>query len=66
MYPNLKAEMARLGLTGLELAKRIDINNTTFSQKLNCKSEFTMAEAKRIKKALGTEMSLDDLFEVRQ
>lgn len=66
MYPNLRAEMARLGVTGMELAKRIDINNTTFSQKLNCKSEFTMAEARKIKQELGTEMSLDDLFALKQ
>ena len=66
MYPNLRAEMARLGVTGMELAKRIDINNTTFSQKMNCKSEFTMAEARKIKQELGTEMSLDDLFALKQ
>jgi transcriptional regulator with XRE-family HTH domain len=63
MYPNLRAEMARKKVTGQELAKRIGITNGTFSQKFNGKFDFTLDEAQKIKKALGTDISIEELFE---
>lgn len=63
MYPNLRAEMARKKITGAEIAKQIGITNSTFSQKFNGKFDFSLEEAQRIKKALGTDMSIEDLFE---
>ena len=63
MYPNLRAEMARKKITGQELAKKIGVTNGTFSQKFNGKFDFTLEEAQSIKKALGTDMTIEYLFE---
>lgn len=63
MFSNLRAEMARKNITGQELAERIGITNGTFSQKFNGKSDFTLKEAKAIKEALGTDLTIEALFE---
>ena len=67
MYPNIRGEMARKGLTQkdivVELKKRgFTMVVPTFSAKLNGKFDFTFAEAVAIKSILGTTMSLEDLF----
>lgn len=63
MYPNLRAEMARKKITGTELAKQIGVTNGTFSAKFNGKFDFTLDEAQAIKKVLGTDISIEELFE---
>lgn len=63
MFRNLRAEMARVGMTGKELAKEIGITNSTFSTKMNGKALFSLDEAFKIKKALRSRLSLDVLFE---
>lgn len=62
MYPNLNAEMARIGLTRMELARKLEITSSTLSLKLNGKSELSLGECVRIKKILGTDMSIELLF----
>ena len=66
MYPNLKAEMARKGITAIELVKALPDNvkmaASTFSQKFNGKFAFTLDEADAIRSILGVEMSIDELF----
>lgn len=62
MYPNLNAEMARIGLTRMELARKLEITSSTLSLKLNGKSELSLGECVRIKKILGTDMSIESLF----
>lgn len=62
MYPNLRAEMARAGVSGAEVAKMLGITAGTFSQKSNGKNEFSLDEAKTIKDMLGVDMPLDELF----
>ena len=64
MYPNLRAEMARLKITASELAEKLGITNSTFSLKLNGKSDFTLEEACKIKDSLGVDMPLEVLFAV--
>ena len=69
MFPNIRAEMARKGLTQkdvvTELQKRgFTMVVPTFSAKLNKKYEFTFGEAIAIKDILGTEMSIEELFTV--
>ena len=64
MYPNLNAEMARRNLTALTLSQRTGIPYSTLTPKLSGKAPIKLAEAKEIKKALGTDMSIDDLFSV--
>lgn len=64
MYPNLRAEMARKNITSAELANRLGISTSTMSTKMNGKYPFTLDEAKSIKTALKTELSVEELFEV--
>lgn len=63
MYPNLRAEVARKGLTMKELAKRIGIGESTMNQKLNGKYAFTLDEAVLIRDVLEVDIPLDVLFE---
>lgn len=65
MYPNLEAEIARKGITKTDLAKKINMPRTTFTHKLRGESEFTVAEAKRIKKMIFPEHSIGYLFKKR-
>lgn len=63
MYSNLEAEMKRQKITHSALAKRMGRSLTTISLKLNGKGNFTLPEAKLIKRILGNEFSLEYLFE---
>ena len=68
MYPNLRAEIVRQGLTmekvveGIKAQSDVTISVTHFSLKMNGKYPFTLTEAFAIKKFLKTEMSIDELF----
>ncbi len=63
MFPNLRAEIARKGLTMAEVADAIGLSVTHFSLKMNGKYGFTLAEAFAIKKFLKTKLSIDVLFQ---
>lgn len=63
MYPNLKAEMARVGINMIILAERIDMPYSTLVQKMSGRSEFTVGEAFSIRKALGVDVPIEVLFE---
>lgn len=65
MYPNLEAEIARKNITKTEIADGIDMPRTTFTQKISGKFEFTVAEAKKIKKRYFPEHSIEYLFKKR-
>jgi predicted transcriptional regulator len=62
MFPNLNAEIARAGLTNAEVAKKANMSYSTFSLKMNGKSKFTFDETLRIKKAIGVDIPLEELF----
>ena len=62
MYPNLRAEMARRGVTISQLAAVIGVQLQTLSRKLNGGSEFTLTEAYAIKDYLGLTMPIEVLF----
>lgn len=67
MFPNIRAEMARKGLTQADIVSALQKRGftmvvPTFSAKLNDKYEFTFAEAVAIKDILGVEMPLEELF----
>ena len=62
MYPNVRAEMARLKITLTMLADYLGLAISTTSQKLNEHSQFTIEECKKIKTLLKTDMPLDELF----
>ena len=69
MFPNLRAEIARKGLTMAEVVEGIfkesgvQISITHFSLKMNGKYDFTLKEAFAIKKFLKTKLPLDVLFQ---
>lgn len=59
LYPNIKAEMGRHGLTIKELATNLGLSTNSVSFKLNGKREFTLSEIERIACLFGC--SLDYL-----
>ena len=62
MFPNLRAEMARKNINMTQLSEMTGIPLQRLSAKLNGKRELLMSEAILIKKALGVDMPLDELF----
>ena len=62
MFPNLKAEMARRGLTVKGLAVLAGIPYSTLSQKLKGARGLSYDEALKIKTALGVSIPLEILF----
>lgn len=49
IYPNLEAELARLEIKKVELAKLIGKSPNTIYSKLNGKTELTLSEARLIR-----------------
>jgi len=67
-FPNVKAEMARNGVTIEELAKEMGISPTTLSNKLNGHYDLWLNECHQIRAYInenGGEFMLDDLFPAR-
>ena len=62
MYPTLKAEFARRGLTLQMVADRLGIGVSTLSSKIR-NGGFTLKEAKQIKEILETDIPIEVLFE---
>lgn len=62
MFPNLKAEIARAGMTNQQVAERAGIKPVAFSNKMNGKYRFSLDEAIRIKKVLGDQYPIEYLF----
>lgn len=62
MYPNLKAELARVSMSMKDLAKAINMPYSTLVDKIAGRSEFTFQEAVDIRKAIGVDIPLDELF----
>ena len=62
MYPNLRAEMARRKITMSKLAEILGIRLATVSSKIAGNHQFTLDEAIEVKKALNTDISLEELF----
>lgn len=63
MYPNLKAEMARKGFTLADVSKVLGVRVSTVSDKFNGKYPISLNEAKKIKKMLDVDLTLEELFE---
>ena len=62
MYNNLKAEIARKGMTVKDFAGAVGMKQSTFAQKYRGNVDFTLPEAMRIKKFLN-ELPIEYLFE---
>lgn len=66
MYRNLRAEMARQGLTMFDLAKLLEVRYATVCDKMNGKSRFYYDEALKIKKHFFNQLNIEYLFEAEQ
>ena len=63
MYNNLRAEMARKGLTIQDLAETLGVRYATVCDKLNGRYRFYYDEAKKIKDVHFPECDIEYLFE---
>ena len=62
MYPNLRAEMARHNVTMSQVAAALHVQLATLSRKMSGTNDFTLGEARAIKKFLRVDMTIDELF----
>lgn len=62
MYPNLSAEMSRLGIEQKGLAKYIEKGKDAVSLKMNGKRIWLLEEAKKIKKTFFADLTIEYLF----
>ena len=62
MYQNLRAELARKGLTLTDVANELGVRLATISDKMNGKYPITLNEAKKIKRFLNVDLPLEELF----
>ena len=64
MYGNLKAEMARIGITSLDIVKNknIDIKYSTLLDKMNGRSDWKRKEMFSIKKEYFPDKKMEYLF----
>lgn len=62
LYMNLKAEMARNGITNEQLANGIGINPSTMSAKLNIAGRMRLDEAQNLRDKFFPDMTMDYLF----
>lgn len=62
MYDNLKAEMARRGITVRSLSKMIGVHENTLYRKVEGKTEFKLDDMMSIKTVMQTEEPLEYLF----
>lgn len=66
LFPNLEAELSRVGLSKPELAKTINISQSKLYSKFNGSRDFNLGEMREIARTLeslsGQKLSLDYLF----
>jgi len=65
LYPNLKAEMARHGVTPKDIAKVLNRTVERTRDKLNGRTKLTTLEAEIIRDEFFPDMSLDYLFKTK-
>lgn len=61
-YVNLRAEMARKGITQKQMAAALGMSEVNFNGKLNGRTRITVDEAKRIRNTFFSDNTLDYLF----
>lgn len=61
-YSNLKAELARKGVSMEEVSKALEIHRNSVANKINGDTPFTVEEAFKIQKKYFPKLSLDYLF----
>jgi hypothetical protein len=65
MYPNVTKEMNRANMTAEELAQAVDMVPGDLIEALRGEKDFTFFQASKIKKALGSELLIEELFETK-
>lgn len=63
MFPNLRAEMARCGVTVADISKVAHKTDRSIRDKIGGRGDFTLTEIYAIRDAFFTGMSLEYLFE---
>lgn len=63
IYPNLSAEMSRMGYSVADLAAAWETTDRTARNRINGITDITFAQCKRLRDALFVDMSLDYLFD---
>lgn len=66
MFPNLKAEMARVNITAAQMAEAVDMPYNTMINKLSGRSTFTILEAFRIRAVFKDSFTIDYLFSTKK
>ena len=62
MYQNVIKEMNKANLTTAELSERAEVDPQALEEALRGEKTLMFGEAVRIKKALGSELAMEDLF----
>lgn len=63
MFPNLRAEMARKGITTKDLSSCLGCSPKTVLNKFSGKSEFTRVELFKIKNEFFPDLTIEYLFQ---
>lgn len=63
MYPNLRAEMARINLRPAVIAEALNISYDSVINKINGKTDFTRSEIFKIRNKFFPDLTLEYLFE---
>lgn len=66
MFPNLRAEMARINIKPLNISESINISYDSVINKLNGKTDFTRFEIFEIRDLYFPSLSLDYLFKTEK
>lgn len=62
MFPNLRAEMARCGVTATDLSRVAHKTNRSIRDKIGGRGDFTLTEIYAIRDTFFPEMTLEYLF----
>jgi hypothetical protein len=66
MYKNLEAEMARIGVSKIEMAKKIGMPYVTLVDKISGRSRFWYEEAVQIREEFFPDLSFEYLYEKKE
>ena len=62
LFPTLRAEMARRGLTAVDVAEALGISSKTAYKKLSGGSPFTLNETAKVRDRYFPAMTIEELF----
>lgn len=63
-YPNLRAEMARAGMTICSLSGALGMDRNRLSRKLSGRTSLSLEEAISIRDAICSRMLVEELFDI--